>query len=88
MYLQILDEKEQQAVVRALRGPQFDRQRHGSLWDRGRSDSYYSRPPAPHWYPSGSYNGSVVKDLTEEEIKEYLAGYADNEQSGDKKSWD
>ena len=88
MYLQILDKKEQQAVVRALRGPQFDRKRHGGLFDRGRADSYYSRQPAPHWHPTGSYNGSAVEELTADEVAEYLAGYQWNELHGDKKSWD
>ena len=31
--------------------PQFDRERHGALWDRGSADSYYGRPRDPHWYP-------------------------------------
>jgi hypothetical protein len=36
-----LEQKEQ--VVQALKGPQFDRERHGSLFDRGSADSYYGR---------------------------------------------
>jgi len=68
--------------------PQFNRKRHGSLFDRGRADSYYSRPEAPHWYPEGSYNCDPVTDLTDAEVKEYLDGYAHNEKFGDKKSWD
>jgi len=43
----MLLEKEQ--VFQALRGPQFDRERHGSLFDRGQADSYYSRQTQPHW---------------------------------------
>lgn len=81
-----ITEKEQ--VVRALKGPQFERDRHGSLFDRGSADSYYSRGQDPHWYPLGSYNGEKVTNLTEEERAEYLAGYAWNELHGDKKSWD
>ena len=72
----------------ALRGPQFDRKRHGSLFDRGSADSYYSRGHDPHWYPEGSYHGSKVTDLNQYEIAEYLAGYEHNERFGDKKSWD
>lgn len=88
MYLGILDKSEQEQIARALRDPQFDRKRHGGLFDRGSADSYYSRPQDPHWFPQGSYNGEPVKSLTEEEIQEYLAGYDYNEQYGDKKSWD
>lgn len=75
-------------VIQALKGPQFDRKQHGGLFDRGSADSYYGRPRDPHWFPKGSYNGEPAKDLTEEEIQEYLAGYDWNEQYGDKKSWD
>ena len=81
-----LEQKEQ--VVRALKGPQFDRERHGGLFDRGRADSYYSRYAQPHWYPEGSYCGNIVTELTQAEIDEYLAGYEWNELHGDKKSWD
>jgi hypothetical protein len=67
--------------------PQFDRKQHGSLYDRGRADSYYGRPRDPHWYPNGSYNGDKVTELSAEEILEYRAGYDYNEQHGDKKDW-
>jgi hypothetical protein len=77
-----------QKVEQALRGPQFDRTCHGGLFDRGSADSYYSRPPDPHWYPDGSYHGTKVVELNNLEIAEYLAGYDYNEQYGDKKSWD
>ena len=81
-----LEQKEQ--VVRALRGPQFDRERHGSLFDRGSADSYYSRGIDPHWWPQGTYKGTKVTSLTESEREEYLAGFEWNELNGDKKSWD
>jgi hypothetical protein len=77
-----------QRVEQALRGLQFDRKSHGSLFDRGSADSYYSRPRDPHWYPEGSYNGQRIDQLNELEIAEYMAGYDWNEQYGDKKSWD
>jgi len=32
------------------RGQVFDRS-HGSPFDRGAADSWYSRPQEPHWYP-------------------------------------
>ena len=88
MYLGILDKSEQEQIVQALRGPQFDRKRHGSLFDRGSADSYYSRPEDPHWYPEGSYNGTRIDQLNKHEIAEYMAGYEHNEQFGHKKSYD
>ena len=81
-----LEEKEQ--VIQALKGPQFDRERHGSLFDRGSADSYYGRPASAHWYPNGTYKGEAVIDLTPAEVAEYQAGYDWNELNGDKKSWD
>jgi monoamine oxidase len=81
-------EATQEKVIRILKDePQFDRQRHGSLWDRGSADSYYGRMPEPHWYPEGTYNGEKITDLTVKEIMEYYAGYEDNEKFGDKKDW-
>jgi hypothetical protein len=77
-----------QKTEQAIRGPQFDRKRHGSLFDRGSADSYYSRPEDPHWYPEGSYNGTRIDQLNQYEIAEYLAGYEHNERFGHKKSWD
>ena len=85
MYPEITDKEK---VVQTLRGPQFDRELHGSLFDRGSADSYYSRPRDPHYYPEGSYNGSRVTDLNEAETEAYNAGYDWNERYGDKKSWD
>ena len=81
-----LEQKEQ--VINAWKGPQFDRERHGSLFDRGSADSYYGRYAQPHWFPQGSYQGDPVNELNQAEIDEYLAGYEWNELHGDKKSWD
>ena len=67
--------------------PQFDRKRHGSLFDRGGADSWYDRPRTPHWYPEGSYVGERITDLTEQEIAEYNAGYDYNEKFGGKKDY-
>lgn len=78
-------EKEQ--VIRLLRGPQFERERHGSLWDRGSADSYYNRPMQPHWYPNGTGVKPIITDLNDQERAEYVAGYEYNEQYGDKKNW-
>jgi hypothetical protein len=77
----------QQEVIRAITGPQFERKRHGSLFDRGSADSYYGRGPDPHWYPQGTGNGAKVTDLTPAECEEYAAGYDYNEQFGHKKDW-
>ena len=77
-----------QKVEQALRGPQYDKNRHGSLFDRGSADSYYGRPRDPHYYPEGTYNGTKVTELNQLEIEAYNAGYDYNEQYGDKKSWD
>jgi hypothetical protein len=78
----------QEKVVRILKDQvQFQRDRHGSLYDRGSADSYYRRSPSPHWYPLGTGNGEPITDLTVEEIEEYYAGYEDNEKFGDKKDW-
>ena len=81
-----VEEKEQ--IVKALKGPQFDRDRHGSLFDRGSADSYYSRGIDPHWWPQGTGNGTKVTELNQAEREEYLAGFEWNELHGDKKSWD
>jgi hypothetical protein len=88
MYYPLLEDTEKEQIVRALKGPQFDRKQHGALFDRGSADSYYGRRRDPHWYPKGSYEGDPVTELTKDEIAEYLAGYDYNEQYGDKKSWD
>lgn len=61
---------------------------HGDAFDRGSADSYYGRAPNPHKYPNGTGNLPRVEVLTEVERAEYLAGYAYNEELGDKKSWD
>jgi hypothetical protein len=80
------DEVPEETVV-ALKAMAFERNRHGSLYDRGSADSYYGRERYPHWYPNGTYNGDCVLGVTEEEIAEYMAGYDWNEEFGDKKSW-
>lgn len=74
-------------TVRALSGVQFDRDRHGGLYDRGSADSYYGRGRSPHWFPQGTYKGEKVVNLSPAEIAEYNAGYDYNEQFGDKKDW-
>jgi len=58
--------------------PQFDRERNGSLYDRGAADSYYRRPRNPHWWTANSEFGEKIVKLTEEEIFEYHLGYTEN----------
>jgi hypothetical protein len=59
------------------RDDQFERSRHGGLYDRGSADKHYGRTRDPHWYPEGTYNGKKVEthELTEKEIAEYNKGY-------------
>jgi hypothetical protein len=62
---------------------------NGSPYDRGAADSYYGRPREPHYWPSGSYQGTMVPMdmMTVGEIDQYLHGYYWNEEYGDKKDW-
>ena len=63
---------------------QFDRSRHGSLYDRGSADAYYHRGKDPHWWPNGTGRGEKITDLLPEEVAEYIAGY---EEQTDHKDW-
>ena len=88
MYIKLETQTEQERVVRALKGWQFDRKQHGCLYDRGSADSYYGRPRNPHYGGVGGDSGERVdQGLSIDEIKEYYAGYEYNEQFGDKKDW-
>lgn len=63
---------------------------HGSPFDRGSADSWYSRPEEPHWYPEGTYRGKRVEapNMSLGEMRAYYAGYRYNEQHGGKKEWE
>ncbi len=79
---------EKERVVAGLKGWQFDRKRHGCLYDRGSADSYYGRPRGPHYGGVGGDSGPRVdQGLSIDEIKEYYAGYEHNERFGDKKDY-
>lgn len=54
---------------------------HGSPYDRGSADAWYSRKKDPHWYPQGSYNGERIgsESMTPLQLEAYHAGY-DGEQ--------
>ena len=71
-----------------FRGEEFE-QFHGSPFDRGSADSYYGRAQDPHWWPEGTYKGQRVEaqDMSLAQMRAYFAGYAYNEQFGDKKDW-
>lgn len=82
------EQTEDEVVFALLKGVQFDRKRHGSLYDRGSADSYYDRQRNPHWWTEGTGRGRQITDLTADEIAEYMAGYDWNEKFGDKKDWE
>ena len=87
MYIAMLSTEEQLEIVQALRGSQFQRKRHGSLYDRGSADSYYGRTPNPHYGGVGGDSGPRVEVTDATSVAEYLAGYELNEQSGLKKEY-
>jgi hypothetical protein len=87
MYLKLMTDQEQEKVVRALKGWQWIRENHGSLYDRGSADSYYGRAPDPHYGGVGGDSGIRVKVMYDEAVAEYMAGYNDNEQFGHKKDY-
>jgi hypothetical protein len=63
---------------------------HGSPFDRGSADSWYSRPQCPHKYPNGTGNAPRIEapELTLQEMREYYRGYEYNECFGGKKDYD
>jgi hypothetical protein len=79
--------KEQERVLKILKGWQWDRKQHGCLYDRGSADSYYGRPANPHYGGVGGDSGPRVEVTTVEERDEYYAGYQDNQDSGERKEW-
>ena len=61
--------------------------RHGGPFDRGSADSWYSRGVNPHYFVGGSYETERIVELTNEERKQYMAGYNYNEEFGGKKEY-
>jgi hypothetical protein len=59
---------------------------HGSPYDRGSADYYYSRGMDPHYYPNGTGNAPRIEaeDMTAAEKTAYFAGY---KEETDQKSW-
>ena len=86
MSFEKISEKDQ--TWRSLKGWQWVRTNHGSLYDRGSADSYYNRGPGPHYGGVGGGSGERVVVSDKESIAEYMAGYKDNEELGSKKEWD
>jgi len=58
--------------------------RHGGPFDRGSADFWYGRGKQPHYFKGASYASEKVeeKDMTEEELEAYHAGYAEMEKQG------
>lgn len=63
--------------------------RHGGPFDRGSADSYYGRGIDIHYYVGATAQSERIegKDMTPEQIVDYMAGYEYNEKFGDKKDW-
>jgi hypothetical protein len=78
---------EKDAMWRELKGWQWVRTNHGSLFDRGSADSYYGRGPGPHYGGVGGNSGQRVEVTDPESRAEYMAGYKYNEELGDKKDY-
>jgi hypothetical protein len=79
---------DKERVVQILKSKwQFDRKKHGSLYDRGSADSYYGRQPQPHFGGVGGESGERVDVQDAKSVDEYYAGYEYNELHGDKKEW-
>ena len=62
--------------------------RHGGPYDRGRADSYYQRPFRPHYFAGATYQSTEhVAEVGTPEYKAYMAGFDENEASGNFKDW-
>lgn len=63
---------------------QSNDRRHGGPYDRGSADSYYRRPCVPHYYVGGTGSSELIPEdrMTPDEIEAYMAGFEDNESSG------
>lgn len=81
------EQTEQEQVIANLKGWQFNRKKHGCLYDRGSADSYYGRWREPHYGGVGGDSGQRVEVTDAESVAEYMAGYDYNERYGDKKDW-
>lgn len=73
--LAILDVKEYELNDKA--GAYDAYKEHGLAFDRGAADAWYARGPEPHYWPEGSYKGTMVEkeQMTLNELDAYYAGY-------------
>ena len=64
-------------------------ERHGGPHDRGSADAWYERPFNPHYFVGDTYTSDKISrdQMTEQEIKEYAAGYESVAASGLRKDW-
>lgn len=81
------EQGEKERVVGILKGWQFDRKQHGSLYDRGSADSYYGRARRPHYGGVGGDSGPRVEVSDCASVTEYNQGYNDNTAAGCFKDW-
>ena len=81
------DQSIEDKVMLALKGYEWVRENHGSLFDRGTADSFYHRRPDPHYGGVGGESGKRHTVYLAEEVAEYMAGFEYNEAHGDKKNY-
>lgn len=74
--------------ILVFKGKEYDAS-HGSPFDRGSADSWYSRGIDPHFYPNGTGNLPRIGQglMSTADIEAYHAGYEFNEQFGGKKEY-
>jgi len=77
---------EKQTTV--FNGVEYDSS-HGSPFDRGLADSWYSRSQDPHFWPEGTGHGIRIEadEMSLTQMAAYFRGYEYNEQFGGKKEW-
>jgi hypothetical protein len=80
-----MTQSQEDRFANVLKGWQFDRDRHGSLFDRGSADSYYGRAMDPHYGGVGGESGLRVTVTDAASVDEYTEGYLYNERMGGKK---
>lgn len=78
---------EQEQTWRILKGWQWIRENHGSLYDRGSADSYYGRVPDPHYGGVGGRSGERFDVTDPQSCAEYMAGFNGNTELGDFKDY-
>ena len=67
-----------------------DKDRHGGPYDRGGADSYYGRGFNPHYYLGATYSSARIEidpNVDSPELKQYEAGFYENEEAEHFKDW-